>query len=141
VLYDGKALPNYLKDMTITIDEWHTIENGYQRRRRGLVEVSLRDRVARLSSADPDPIGKLLAMIRVDGWAQKVDGQRKVAKGTTHKQLKELATRRNAIAHTGDRKGRGRAVIDMETAQRHIDNARSIVEALDAVLGVPGPEV
>jgi hypothetical protein len=123
--------------MTITIEDWHEV-NGYERRVRGLVEVSLRTRVAELSSAHPDPIGKLLAMIRVEGWTQKVDGQRKVAKGTTHKQLKDLATRRNAIAHAGDRKGRGRAAIDLETAQAHIDNATSIVKALDMILG-PAP--
>jgi hypothetical protein len=140
VLYDGSALPKHLKDLNITVDDWHNIENNYQRRRRGLVEVCLRPRIAELSSADPDPMGKLLSMVRLDGWAGKVDAQRKVAKGTTHRQLKDLATRRNAIAHSGDRKGRGRAAIDLGTAQTHIENARSIVEALDLLLGPAGSE-
>lgn len=140
VLYDGLPLPKHLKDLTISIHDWQVIENTYQRRRRGLVEVCLRSRVAELSSADPDPMGKVLSMIRIDGWAQKIDTERKVPKSTTHKQLKELAIRRNAIAHSGDRKGRGRAAIDLATAQTHIDNVRSIIEALDRILEPVGAE-
>ncbi len=140
VLYDGAVLPRYLKDLTITIDDWKAIEDNYTRRRRGLVEVCLRTRIAELASPDPDVIGKLLSMIRIDSWARSIDSERDARRGTTHSQLKELATRRNAIAHSGDRKGRGRAPIDFETAQNHIENARSIIEALDNVLGAPGPE-
>ena len=140
VLYDGLPLPKHLKDLTITIDDWQVIEDNYQRRRRGLVEVCLRSRVAELSSADPDPMGKLLSMIRLENWAQRVDAERNVAKGTTRAQLKELATRRNAIAHSGDRKGRGRASIDLVTAQTHMDNAESIIHALDRILGPAGSD-
>ncbi len=140
VLYDGEPLPRQLSELNLTIADWNKIENDYQRRRRGLVEVCLRPRIAELSSAHPDPMTKLLSMVRLDKFAGKVDVKREVEKGTTEKQLKDLATRRNAIAHSGDRKGRGRAPIDLLTAQTHIENARSIVEALDAILGPSGPE-
>jgi hypothetical protein len=140
VLYDGEPLPKYLRDLTITVGDWQWIEDNYQRRRRGLVEVCLRQRIADMASPDPDVIGQLLAMIRLENWARKLDSERRVPQKTTHTQLKELATRRNRIAHSGDRQGRGRAQIDLETSRRHVDNARSIIEALDRVLEEFGVE-
>ena len=134
ILYDGEPLPRYLKDLTITISDWQLIEDNYQRRRRGLVEVSLRKRIVDMASPDPDVIGQLLTMIRLENWTKRLDSERSVPKMTTHTQLKELAMRRNRIAHSGDRLGRGRAQIDLGTAKYHVDNARSIVEALDRVL-------
>ena len=65
---------------------------------------------------------------------KKVDGHRKVRRGCSEEQLSRLAERRNRIAHTGDRAGGGRAHLALRDVEAHLKNARSIVEALDAVL-------
>lgn len=65
---------------------------------------------------------------------KKVDGNRKVAKGTSERQLRELTERRNRIAHSGDRSGSGRAHIDINDVTAHVGTAKGIVESLGAVL-------
>lgn len=57
-----------------------------------------------------------------------------MSNGTSERQLDELSERRNRIAHTGDRSGSGRAQIAIDEVTAHVANARTIVEALDAVL-------
>jgi hypothetical protein len=45
-----------------------------------------------------------------------------------------IVERRNRIAHTGDRTGRGKAQLRVGEVDRHVHNAHEIVDALDAVI-------
>ena len=62
--------------------------------------------VAREASADPTKIGRLLSLVDVRDWAKRVDTARGASAGATVSDLKELADRRNSIAHALDRDGR-----------------------------------
>ena len=64
----------------------------------------------------------------------KVDGHQGSLKGSSEQQLRELYKRRNRIAHTGDRVGHKRATLALNEVEGHLENAKSIVEALEAVL-------
>jgi len=133
-------LPGRLGDLTLSVADWKSINDGYEYTRRGLRERVLAPRVREIVSTAPSQIGLALNMIDVNDWARKVDGARKKAKGTTVKELEELAKRRNRIAHQGDRRGYGRARINQDEAQRYVAVAKDVAEAIESVLGNPPAE-
>lgn len=77
---------------------------------RAVIEEHLRG----TSSSAPNRIGAVLSTVGIKNWLKAVDWFRKVGNGTTESQLQAINQRRNSIAHTGDRKGQGRAKIHIE---------------------------
>ena len=112
-------IPPRLSDFTITIADVLAIEEAYTRRMwgiRGHIEAA----VAREASADPTKIGRLLSLVDVRDWAKRVDTARGASAGATVSDLKELADRRNSIAHALDRDGRRQRSLSVEEADRFV---------------------
>lgn len=129
----ANQLPRRLREITLTIGHWVDIEQGYDRRAwgiRALVEETIRE----MSSTAPSRIGEVLGIVGVKDWSKQVDAARKVAAGTTIRKLEELTDRRNRIAHSADRKGQGRATLDLEEVQTYITLIKSVADALEVVL-------
>lgn len=122
-----KALPVSFRDVLLVGDyEKH----GWAYRRL------LKKQLEEMASAKPNRIGDVLDVVGrkdKDLW-KKVDAHRAVGRGTSCRQLEELVARRNRIAHTGDRTGGGKAQLRVKEVATHVQNARGIVEALDAVI-------
>ena len=126
-------LPRRLLDMPITFEDVLWIEDTYVRRgwgHRALLEEHLK----REASADPSKIGQVFAIVGKRQFWKKVDQRRGVRTGASEERLRALAERRNVIAHSGDRVGRGKAVLEIEHVQKYLSDAKSIVEALDKAL-------
>jgi hypothetical protein len=130
---NGDGLPPRLAAMPVAFVDMLWIEQEYDRRgwgRRRLIAEYLEHE----ASADPAKIGMVFSTVGVKGFWPMADKHRGVPKGNSEASLRDLAERRNRIAHTGDRSGRGRAALTVADAQRHLEQAKSVVEALEAVL-------
>jgi hypothetical protein len=131
--------PRRLLDLQLTVDDYRTIAT-YERQAWGLravVERSVREK----SSPTPSVVGQLFATVgHGSGLLKKVDKERGCPSGTTDKDLEAMRTRRNKIAHEGDRQGRSRAAITIDEVRRHLTAAKAIVEALEK-LTTPGTQV
>lgn len=127
--------PGALGRLQLTIGEWDRIEKNYQRHRRGLREIVLNERIPRLASTAPNRIGELLTMLEIENWSKKVDKLRHVLPGTTVRDLDELTSRRNRIAHSSDRLGRDRAPMTYEAAKDYLEISRSVAGAIESMLG------
>lgn len=132
--------PPRLRKIPLTIDEWILIEDGYERRRRGLREVVVEPYVRRSASTAPNKIGDLLAYVGIEGWSRKVDGLRHVSRGTTIEQLERITERRNRIAHEGDRRGRSRAPISVQEVNDDLAVLESLVTALENLIYSPSED-
>lgn len=128
-----RKLPPRLKDINLTLGQWIEIEE-FRRGGKGIKNLVVTPYINEMSSTAPNKIGKLLAIINVRDWAKRVDTKRDVENGTTEKQLQEITERRNLIVHTSDRKGRGRGLLKEKDVSRHLNNIKSIVDALESVL-------
>ena len=125
--------PRRLLDMPVTFEDLLWIEETYTRRgwgHRHLVEEYLRHE----ASATPGKIGQVFAVVGKRQFWRRSTRFCGVPASKSEKQLKALADRRNLIAHTGDRVGRGKAVLDISEVQGHLSCSKSIVEALDKAL-------
>ena len=96
----------------------------------------LTKQIEQMASAKPNRIGDVFEVVgkKDKNLWKKVDGVRSVEAGLSCRQLEELVERRNRIAHTGDRTGRGKAQLRVKEVALHVKNGREIVEALDAVI-------
>lgn len=123
--------PPRLLGLTLSVHDYRRIESTYERRGWGLrqlVELQVRQQ----SSPTPSVIGELFSMVgHAGGLLKSVDKARGVAAGTSEKQLDELRSRRNKIAHEGDRRGRSRAPIELDEVRAHLGVARDVVLALE----------
>jgi hypothetical protein len=122
--------PSRLLELSLTVDQYLTIQGKYQKMGWGLrqvVEMEVRQR----ASPAPAQIGQLFALVGEKGLLARVDKRRKVSKGVTEAQLNRIVDRRNLIAHTGDRSGRGRAVITTVEVEADIGLLISIIDGLD----------
>jgi len=127
------APPERLKEVAITLVDVMEIENRYKRRAWGYRAV-LEAHLSREASSDPGKIGKVFSTVGQKKFWPKVDARRKVRNGTSEAELQALAARRNKIAHTGDRTPTGRSQLTLADAEAHVANARSVIEAMEAVL-------
>lgn len=130
-------IPPRLLEIRMDVKTWVWIEQRYTRRGHGLrsvVEAHLRQ----FASADPGPLGKVFSIVGVSDVFKRVDAARGVAKGQSERRLKEIVDRRNLIAHTGDRRGTGRATISVAEAEAVLNDVESIVAALDSVTAPGG---
>ena len=122
--------PSRLLGLTMTVEDYLFIDKKYQRRGWGLrqvVELEVRKRASPASSQ----IGELFGIVGERGLLNRVDARRKVARGSSARTLDRIVERRNLIAHTGDRKGRGRAAISVDEVEADLKTIVSIVSALD----------
>lgn len=128
-----KNPPERLAALAVSLGDVLAIEDKYQRRKWGYRDL-VESFVVREASASPAKIGIVLSTVGKKNFWRSVDKRRGVPQGASVAQLDELATRRNRIAHTGDRIGRKSATLSVAAVEDHFSNAKSIVEALEAVL-------
>ena len=126
-------LPPRMKEINLTVGDWANIEENYRRRGWGIRSI-IEEYIRRTSSTAPNSIGFVLSTIGVKDWATKVDTLRSVDKGTTVRELDEITKRRNRIAHTADRKGRGRAPAKLEEIGKQVVTLKEVVDAIDEIL-------
>jgi hypothetical protein len=127
-----KAPPKRMLTVPVSLEQVLELER-YERRGWGHRRL-LRNHLELNASSSPKKIGEVFGTVGKSGFWKKVDSRRKVSAGTSEKQLQALCERRNRIAHTADRQGRGRAHLELRDVEKYLVNAREIVEALDAVL-------
>jgi hypothetical protein len=134
VLWKSAEIPKRLGDLPLTVDEWVFINETYTYQRRGLREIVIEPAVRQLSSVAPSKVGELLSMLGVNQWTRKLDAERGVKRGDTEQTLERIRSRRNRIAHEGDRRGRSRAPISVDEVKADLASLESIVAAVEAIL-------
>ena len=130
---DTDERPERLLRLPMTVGDWLEIEETYERRQWGLrrvVEAEVRRRVA---SPSPGQIGIAFSIVGEKDLWKRVDGHRGVKKGASEMALQRIYERRNQIAHTGDRKGHGRAAITADEVRDDLTCIVAIVDALDVL--------
>ena len=126
-------LPSRMKSIPLTVGNWAEFEKKYKRCGwgiRSIIDAHIRDQ----STTAPSGIGKVLSTIGVKNWSAMVDRSRNVKQGTTVRELEEITARRNRIAHSADRKGRGRAPAKLEKAERQIAIIEEVVDAIEGLV-------
>jgi hypothetical protein len=129
---DAEERPSRLLDLPMTVEDWLWIDETYERKRWGLrdvVETEIRFR----ASPAPAQIGQLFAIVGQRGLWKRVDKHRKVEAGDSENTLDRINERRNRIAHTGDRVGRGRATISTDEVSADLGCIIDVVDAIHAV--------
>ena len=129
----ANEMPSRLSNISLTVGHWAEIEENYERRKWGIRTI-VAEYIRETSSTAPNQIGIVLSTIGVRNWAGKVDAVRRVTRGTTVRDLGAITERRNLIAHTADRKGRGRSLVEHDEVQRQIKIIKDVVDALEKVL-------
>ncbi|MFJ2724489.1 HEPN domain-containing protein [Streptomyces collinus] len=127
--------PSRLLELSLTVEDYLAIEKKYKKKAWGLrqvVELEVRQR----ASPAPAQIGTLFALVGKNRLFPEIDKIRKVAKKVSTAQLDRIVERRNLIAHTGDRSGRGRAPISVEEVEADLNVIAEIIEALDQLTKV-----
>ncbi|MFE1149783.1 HEPN domain-containing protein [Streptomyces albidoflavus] len=122
--------PGGLLELSLTVGDYLSIDEKYEKRGWGLrqvVELEVRQR----ASPAPSQIGQLFSLVGEKRVLTRVDKRRKVAVGDSTAELDRIVARRNLIAHTGDRSGRGRATISVDEVEADLATIVSIVDALD----------
>ncbi len=127
------TLPDRMRGIQIELGDVLEIEKKYKRTKWGYREL-LETYFDQEASSDPHKMAIVFSTVGKKDVLKKVDAKRGVAKGVTSSQLEALYQRRNLIAHTGDRKGRGRAALTLAEVEVFRANAISIITALEAVL-------
>ncbi len=130
----SNQLPRRLRETTLTIGHWDDIKKKGFKRPVWAIRRVVEEKIRETSSTAPNRIGEVLGIVGVQDWSKKVDPVRKVAGGTTVRELDRLTGRRNRIAHSADRTGQRRATIDLAEAESYITLTKSVVGALEAVL-------
>jgi hypothetical protein len=131
---DAEERPPRLLDLPMTVDDWLWIDENYTRKRWGLREV-VEFQVRRIASPSPRQIGAAFGIVGEKKLWQRVDKQRGVKTKASEEVLERIYARRNQIAHTGDRVGRGRANLSAEEVN---DDLACVVEVVDAISAVTG---
>lgn len=133
-LLAGEAtLTRRLGALPLTLADWMRIQETYQRKRWGLRQYVVEPAVREMASTAPSQVGALLSLLGVDDWARKVDGHRRVARGTTVADLERITARRNQIAHEADWTGRRRAPLTVHEVRNEISVLRNVVDAIERV--------
>ncbi|MGC0319363.1 hypothetical protein [Kitasatospora acidiphila] len=124
-----KPPPDRLLELSLTVDDHLTIQKKAKPGLglRQLVELEVRQR----ASPAPAQIGQLFSLVGESRLFPRMDVRRKVKKGTSPDELDRIVTRRNRIAYTGDRAGRGRAMIAVSEVEADLVLVSEIVTALD----------
>ena len=134
---DAEDIPRRMRDIPLTVGRWAEIERTYQRRKWG-VRTVVEDYIRKTSSTAPNQIAVVLSTVGVHDWLKRVDSARHVRTGTTNEELIKITERRNRIAHSADRQGRGRASIMPQEVKEHIGTIRAVVKATESILANHG---
>jgi len=129
---DSDERPRRLLELPMTVGDWLWIDENYQRKRWGLRDV-VEWEVRQIASPAPAQIGEAFGVVGQKKLWKRVDSHRKVTAGSSQEKLEGLYERRNRIAHSGDRDGRGRANLPTTEVRDDLQCLVEIVEALDAV--------
>ena len=132
------SMPRRMSDIPLTVGRWAEIEYEYERRGWG-VRHTIEQHLREISSTAPNRVGEVLSTVGVKKWARAVDKARGCSSGTTERELEEITERRNRIAHSADRQGRGRAHIDVDYVETRVDIIKSVAEAIDDLLASHSP--
>lgn len=127
---DAEERPARLLNLPMTVEDWLWIEENYQRKRWGLREV-VEWEVRNIASPAPAQIGQAFGIVGQKSLWKRIDSRRSVAAGKSEETLNRLNQRRNLIAHSGDRVGRGRAAISTAEVRGDLECLVEIVDALD----------
>jgi hypothetical protein len=125
--------PERLRGLQVELGSILDIESRYNRPKWGYREI-VEEYLDREASPAPAKIGVVFSTVGKKGFWAQLDQARSVPKGRSTEQLQDLYARRNLIAHTGDRKGRGRASLSLSEVDSFAENAKSIVAGLEKVL-------
>ena len=125
-------LPAALAKLRLRIDTWDKV-NRYDRRRRAITDHFIAPEISTRASTHPERVKELLKMTDLEDPLGLVDAVRGVPGGTTHSELLKLNQRRNRIAHSGDRVGRGKARVAPVDVRQHVDAVESIVNAVESL--------
>lgn len=125
--------PPRLKEIPLTVGYWIDTEQKYKRRGWGLRRL-VEDHMREVSSVSPSQVGLVLSSVGVRDWEKKVDARRGVTRGETAADLKRIAERRNRIAHSGDRVGQGRAQLEINEVEAHLEVLISVTDALEYIM-------
>ncbi len=125
-------LPKRLGEISLSVADWRRIESEYKRKQWGIRPIA-ETHIVDLSSVAPSKVGEVLSTVGISEWAKKVDNERKVAKGTTVKQLSAISDRRNAIAHSADRSGQGRSALEPALVEQYLQELTEVAQAIDVV--------
>ncbi|HEY6551855.1 MAG TPA: HEPN domain-containing protein [Vicinamibacteria bacterium] len=128
---DLEERPTRLLSLPMTVEDWLWIEENYQRKRWGLREV-IEWEVRNIASPAPSQIGQAFGIVGQKKLWKRVDARRGTASGGSEEVLDRLYERRNQIAHSGDRVGRGRATISSDEVREDLECLVEVVDALDA---------
>lgn len=131
-------LPRALRELPLTLGDLVDLDHNYQRTRHGLSEKILVPHIQRQSSVEPDGLVKVLALAGQAKLFTAIDAELGWEKGTCNPRMSAIAKRRNVIAHTGDRKGRGRNTLTTVDTRAMTDDLTAIVHAADKILS-PAP--
>jgi hypothetical protein len=129
-----KVMTPRLKKVPLDVGDWIEIETSYKYRRRGIHEKVIGPWVREQASTDPAKVGMMLSLIGIKDWSKKLDRNRGVAEGATERLLRRITSRRNKIAHEGDRQGRGRAALDIKAVKRDLKELESVAAAVEQVV-------
>jgi HEPN superfamily RiboL-PSP-like protein len=136
ITYIGDALDSgstRIRGVNVTLRDVFDIEQTLTRRRFGWRRI-LQEKTEREASASPGKIESVFDLVGKPVRWSAIDQSRRVQRGRSREQMHELADRRNRIAHTGDRVGSGRAAISIGDTQKHLGNAKAVIEVLDKLL-------
>ncbi|MDE2987443.1 MAG: HEPN domain-containing protein [Chloroflexota bacterium] len=125
--------PPRMRSIPLTVGRWIEIERSYERTGWAIRDV-VGEYVQETSSTAPNRIGEVLSAVGVKNWIKRVDQARGLKPGTTERELKAITERRNRIAHTADRHGRGRAPLDVDEVVAHLYTINSIVDTTEDLL-------
>jgi hypothetical protein len=129
----ANSRPPRLEALTLTFGDWLTISETYKKRKGWGIRRLLEEHVRRDASAAASSVGLMFSIVGHDKVLARVDGQRKLASGTSSKELDRLYRRRNLIAHANDRSGRSRAEIKKADVEEMLKSAEAIIRALERV--------
>lgn len=128
----NKQKPDRLLDIRMSVRDWYSINDRYERPVWGVREVVERE-IRLAASPAPAQVGMAFSVVGEQGLLNRVDSQLHQRRGTAADVLTTVYERRNRIAHQGDRVGRGRARITIEEVRDDLGKVKRIVEAIDAI--------
>ena len=133
-VHSSETLTPRLRRVPLTLGDFISIEERYQRTGWGIRHRVVEPYVRELASTAPNKVGELLSAIGIENWARKVDTERKVSSGDTVHFLDRLTARRNKIAHEGDRLGRSRGNLTVAEVRTYLEALETTVKALEVII-------
>ena len=133
-LFGRREIPKRLGAISMSVQHWVDLNQNYNRPSFGVHSI-IEEFIKEQASTAPSKVGEVLGIIGVKDWTKKIDGERRVKKGTTEAQLEVITARRNQIAHNADRAGGGRAKLTRDQTNTWLHQIQHIAEAIDAVVG------